>query len=103
MIIIFSFCFPFLFRKAGCTYNVYNYYPIPSSSSLNDIVPDEGGFVNLIALDINSYADKYGSRAVRKNCTIPAWLNTFAEHDNINFSEVLRDSLILIYKQSCKE
>ena len=42
-------------------------------------------------------ADKYGDAAVRKNLTIPAWLNTFAVANHINFSEVLKDSLTALY------
>ena len=45
------------------------------------------------------HAEKYGEKAVRKNLTIPAWLNTFAENNHINFSQVLQDSLIALYQQ----
>ena len=55
--------------------------------------------MNILVLDIDAYAAKYGEKAVRKSLTIPAWLNTFAESNNINFSQVLRDSLINIYQQ----
>ena len=68
--------------------------PVPSSSQLENIKPESDGFVSMLALDIDAYADKYGNKAVRKNLTIPAWLNTFAENNNINFSEVLQDALI---------
>ena len=53
----------------------------------------------MLVLDMDSYAEKYGEKAVRKNLTIPAWLNTFAENNHINFSQVLQDSLIALYKQ----
>ena len=68
---------------------------IPTASNQNDIKADEyeNGFVNLIVLDMDSYAEKYGAKAVRKNCTIPAWLNTKAELANINFSAVLQEAL----------
>lgn len=49
--------------------------------------------VNLLLLDLDSYAEKYGDKAVRKNLTIPAWLNTFAEKNNLNFSKILQDAL----------
>ena len=71
----------------------------PIASSISDIVPDEGGFVNMLVLDMDQYAEKYGDKAVRKNLTIPAWLNTFAEANHINFSQVLQDSLIAIYQK----
>ena len=52
------------------------------------------GMINYIVLDMDSYAEKHGDKAVRKNCTIPAWLNVAAERKNINFSEVLQQALI---------
>lgn len=71
----------------------------PEASPLESISPEPGGFVNLLVLDMDSYAEKYGEKAVRKNLTIPAWLNTFAENNHINFSQVLQDSLTTIYQQ----
>ena len=71
---------------------------IPSPSKLEEIKLDdeigEEGFVNYIMLDMESYAEKHGDKAIRKNLTIPAWLNTFAEKQNINFSKVLQDALV---------
>lgn len=72
--------------------------PVPVSSPVNEITPDEGGFVSMLVLDMDSYAEKYGDKAVRKNLTIPAWLNTFAEKNHINFSQVLQDALVGIYQ-----
>ncbi len=68
----------------------------PKASRPEEIKPDEypNGFVSLLLLDIDRYAEKYGDKAVRKNCTIPAWLNTAAENQNVNFSQVLQDALV---------
>ena len=63
------------------------------ASTLERIVPDEGGFVQYLVLDMDAYTEKHGNKAVRKNLTIPSWLNTIAEKQNINFSEVLKDAL----------
>ena len=52
--------------------------------------------VNVLLLDLDSYAEQYGEKAVRKNLTIPAWLNTFAEKNNLNFSKILQDALLSI-------
>lgn len=71
----------------------------PPASPLESIVPESGGFVNMLVLDMDAYAEKYGDKAVRKNLTIPAWLNTFAENNHINFSQVLQDSLIAMYQK----
>lgn len=71
----------------------------PPASSPLELKPEEGGFVSLLTLDIDSYAEKYGDKAVRKNLTIPAWLNTFAESRHINFSDVLQNSLKDLYRK----
>ncbi len=74
---------------------------IPKASRVQDVKPDsDDGFVSAISLDIDAYAEKYGKKAVRKNLTIPAWLNTFAEANHINFSKVLTDSLTTIYQHA---
>ncbi|MDR1158862.1 MAG: type II toxin-antitoxin system HicB family antitoxin [Oscillospiraceae bacterium] len=72
---------------------------VPPSSTVNAIQPDTGGFVSLLVLDMDAYTEKFGDKAVRKNLTIPAWLNTFAESQHINFSQVLQESLIEMYQQ----
>lgn len=71
----------------------------PEASPLEKITPEPGGFVSILVLDMDAYAEKCGEKAIRKNLTIPAWLNTFAENNHINFSQVLQDSLIAIYQQ----
>ena len=73
--------------------------PVPPASVMGTVTPDAGGFVSLLTLDMDAYAEKYGSKSVRKNLTIPAWLNTFAEKHHINFSQVLTDALTTIYQQ----
>lgn len=69
--------------------------PTPKASSPSDIIlENKNDFVNLVVIDIDAYAEKYGQKAIRKNCTIPAWLNTLSEKENINFSAVLQEALI---------
>lgn len=73
--------------------------PAPKASPVESVTPDPGGFVSMLVLDMDAYAERYGEKAVRKNLTIPAWLNTFAENSHINFSQVLQDSLTALYQQ----
>jgi len=75
---------------------------IPPASNIKDIQPDPEigeGFVSLLSLDMDAYAAKYGSKSVRKNLTIPAWLNTFAEAEQLNISKVLQDALTALYEK----
>ncbi len=66
----------------------------PSASEYQTVSAPEGSFTSLLVLDMDAYAEKYGSKAVRKNITIPAWLNTYGEKNKLNFSKVLTDALM---------
>ena len=67
----------------------------PKASGIKTIqLENPEDFMNIIVLDMDTYAEKYGNKAVRKNCTIPAWLNTVAEKNNINFSAILQAALM---------
>ena len=73
--------------------------PVPKASPIKKIKPKDGGFVSMLVLDMEAYAEKYGNKAVRKNLTIPAWLNTFAVAKQINFSQLLQESLTALYQR----
>ncbi|HIX84554.1 MAG TPA: type II toxin-antitoxin system HicB family antitoxin [Candidatus Megamonas gallistercoris] len=67
----------------------------------NIVLPDtvdfklpKGAILSYVDIDMASYRKKYGSKTVKKNCTIPAWLNNKAEELNINFSKTLQEALI---------
>lgn len=66
---------------------------IPRASDYSEVTAEKGCMINMLLLDIDAYEEKYGEKAVRKNLTIPAWLNTFAEKNNINFSKLLQETL----------
>lgn len=67
---------------------------IPEPSQYKDIKCTNDEMINFLILDMDAYEEKYGDKAVRKNLTIPAWLNTYAERNNVNFSKVLQDALL---------
>lgn len=71
-----------------------NNIPAPSLRKKNIKLEDPESFVSMLVLDMDAYAEKYGDKTVRKNITIPAWLNTYGEKNNINFSRVLQDALL---------
>jgi hypothetical protein len=56
----------------------------------------------MLFLDIEEYAKKYGSTAVQANISIPAWLNTFAESQRINYSNLVTDALTERYHQGLR-
>lgn len=65
--------------------------PTPSAPETIDI--DENAFVTLVDADIKAYEIRLQNRSVRKNCTIPMWLNDEAEKAGLNFSELLQQAL----------
>lgn len=72
----------------------YTDYPAPSDvSQLQKDHPDST--IVLIGIDMVAYMRKYHSKKIRKNVTIPEWLNNLAEERNINFSQVLTEALEL--------
>lgn len=65
----------------------------PEASDPGSIKAPDGGFVSMVALDMDAYAEKFGKKAVKKTLTIPAWLNTYVESNGISCSKVLQEAL----------
>lgn len=75
---------------------VENNKTLPKPSDIKSIVANEyeNGFISLISVDLDDYAKKFGNKAVKKTLTIPAWLNTIAEKENVNYSQLLQRALV---------
>lgn len=78
--------------------------PIPKPSPMNainltmiskelEIEPSES-FINIVSVDVETYAKEHFDKSVRKTLTIPAWLNSAALEMGINFSQVLQEALL---------
>ena len=78
---------------------------IPYPSKIGDIdiqaIAEELGdinykeaFLNMISVDVKAYAKEHFEKSVKKNCTIPAWLNKAALEQGLNFSQILQEALI---------
>ena len=66
---------------------------IPAASDITELVTGDGEFSSLVACDTMEYRRFYSGKAVKKTLSIPAWLNTMAEKEDINFSAVLQKAL----------
>jgi len=53
------------------------------------------GMLTMIDVDFVEYRKKHDNRMVKKNCTIPYYLNVEAEREGINFSRVLQEALMM--------
>lgn len=71
-----------------------NSFNFPQASSPEDIKHEDGEFIMMVEFDTIEYLKKHSSKAVKKTLSIPAWLNTAAEQNNVNFSAVLQEALV---------
>lgn len=74
---------------------------LPKPSEIESINIEKGTFfgngrsyVSLVDIDFDEYRRRIDNKAVRRNVTIPNWLNREAEKANLNVSRVLQDALI---------
>ena len=61
-------------------------YSHPIDAKKDDIV-------TLVDIDIEDYKRKHDMRMVKKNCTIPYYMNVEAEKLGVNFSRLLQEAL----------
>lgn len=73
--------------------------PIPAPSDFDSIHPEPGFFCNLVPVDSDLYRRQINTYAVRRNVSIPAWMDTLCRQRNINVSQVLQDSLRQLFDQ----
>ncbi|MEZ3486946.1 MAG: type II toxin-antitoxin system HicB family antitoxin [Lachnospiraceae bacterium] len=67
---------------------------LPEPTVVSEITADsESSIVTLVDVDFSEYRKKNDLRAVKKNCTIPSWLNFEAEKAGVNFSAILTAAL----------
>ena len=77
---------------------------LPKASDINKIsieIPEdekefyiEGeSFKTLVSLDTIKYVNECKSATVRKNVTIPSWLNEMGKNNNLNFSNLLQEAI----------
>lgn len=84
--------------------SLYDYYvsnkPLPKASSLFDceFLEDDcydlsRSFKSLVGIDLSAYVRDVDKRTVRRNVTIPSYLNEMGKAQGLNFSKVLSDAL----------
>lgn len=75
---------------------------IPTPSVIDDVDIEQGtfakdgeGIVTLVDIDFDAYRKKIDQKMVRRNVTLPSWLNNAAEEAHLNVSGVLQEALKL--------
>lgn len=77
---------------------------LPKPTNINEIslevdeedkeffVPNES-FKSLVSLDMEKYVRECKNQIVRKNVSIPSWLNEMGKRYNLNFSNLLQEAI----------
>ena len=69
---------------------------LPEASNYNEamaIFDYSQGIITMVDIDFSEYRKRHNNRMVKKNCTIPYYLNVEAEKEGINFSKLLQEAL----------
>jgi predicted RNase H-like HicB family nuclease len=72
----------------------------PASRDPAGILPEPGGFVNMIMVDINSFSLKTGKTYITRELKIPRWLDNFCEARKVDVNSVLLKALTDLYERS---
>ena len=74
---------------------------IPKASNLDEVdlskgafAGDGASFVSLVDIDFSEYRKKNDNKTVRRNVTLPNWLNQEADKAHVNVSRVLQEALM---------
>lgn len=74
---------------------------IPKASPISDIDVKKGAFadggesfISLVDFDLDVFRRRMNKKSVRRNVSIPEWLNKAAEDAHINVSRVLQEALM---------
>ena len=64
------------------------------TTDIKSIKLKENQIISFVSVDLEEHKRKYEDKSVKKTLSIPAWLNTMAEKENVNFSQILQKALI---------
>lgn len=67
--------------------------PIPQPSELSAVKAKNGELLLAVNVDFEAYRRMLDNRSVKKNCTLPSWMNERAEKAGLNFSAALQRAI----------
>ena len=67
--------------------------PLPNPTRVDAVDHKSGEIVSLVDVDLAAYRRAHDMRTVRRNVTLPSYLNELGEKAGLNFSQVLQDGL----------
>ena len=64
------------------------------TTDIKNIKLEDNQIISFVTINLYDHKRKYENKSVKKTLSIPAWLNTIAEKENVNFSQLLQKALI---------
>lgn len=64
------------------------------TTDFSNITLENNQMISFVSINMEEHKRKYETKSVKKTLSIPAWLNTMAENENINFSQLLQSALM---------
>lgn len=64
------------------------------TTDIKKIKLNDNQIVSFVSIDLEEHRKKYENKSVKKTLSIPAWLNTLAEKEHVNFSKLLQSALM---------
>ena len=64
------------------------------TTDIKNIKLEDNQIISFVTINLEENRKKYENKSVKKTLSIPAWLNTIAEKENINFSQLLQKALM---------
>lgn len=66
---------------------------LPSATDLDQILLQENECSAIVTIDLEEWLQKYSTRSVRRNITLPEWLDRLAAKRKINVSKVCQEAI----------
>lgn len=66
---------------------------IPTASEISDIEIGKGESIVLVDAWLPIFREEHRAGSIKKNVTVPIWLNALAEKADLNFSQILQAGL----------
>jgi len=67
--------------------------PFPKASNIDEIERESGDFISMVDIDFDLYRRQHDNRSVRRNVSLPSWLNEAADNAGLNVSAVIQSAL----------
>ena len=64
------------------------------TDDIKNISLEKNQLISFVSINLLEHKRKYENKSIKKTLSIPAWLNTIAEKENVNFSQLLQKALI---------